>query len=386
MKYFSQEALEKIRNGYFTAVYFNRTKHILLSENNLRTVTMQVFQRKEGSILCGIEEAVEVLRYATGYYYSNPKSEIRNTKQIPKSNDPNSEWIDKWNDIKVMALRDGDRIKAGESVMHITGPYAYFAHLESIYLGILARRTMVATNTRCAVAAAKGKPVVFFADRFDYFLNQEGDGYAAHVGGASGVCTDAHTAWWGGKPSGTIPHAFIAVSGGSTIAAAEQFHKYYPKENLIVLADFENDCVKTSLEVAKRLGKKLWGVRLDTSSDMMDKSLEMQNEKFKMQNYNAKIKNKYYGVNPQIVRNVRNALNANGFKWVRIVVSGGFDAEKIRRFEDEQAPVDVYGVGTALLHGSNDFTADVVLVDGKPMAKVGRMYRENTKLRVVQLD
>src|SRR3990167_7792010 len=181
MKYFSEETIDKIRRGYYSAVYFNRTKEILLKEKNVKKVTMQVFQKKEGSILCGVEEVKKLLKIGTGYF----KGE---------------NWIDKSGELEVKSLADGDRLEAWETVMHIKGPYAYFAHLESIYLGILARRTFVATNTRKCVEAAsgkssdsEGKPIIFFADHFDYFLNQKGDGFAAKIGGASAVFTQAMT-------------------------------------------------------------------------------------------------------------------------------------------------------------------------------------------------
>ena len=89
------------------------------------------------------------------------------------------------------------------------------------------------------------------------------------------------------------------------------------------------------------------------------------------------------GVAPELVRLVRSELDAHGFHDVRIVVSGGFTAERIRAFEAEGAPVDSYGVGSSLIRGANDFTADVVIVDGRPCAKVGREYRHNDRLERV---
>jgi nicotinate phosphoribosyltransferase len=68
---------------------------------------------------------------------------------------------------------------------------------------------------------------------------------------------------------------------------------------------------------------------------------------------------------------------------VRIVVSGGFTLEKITEFEENDVPVDAYGVGSSLIRGSNDFTADIVMTDGKPSAKVGRRYRPNPRLELV---
>lgn len=339
MIYWDRATIERIRHGYYSAVYFNRTKYILEQEHDDTIVTMQVFQWNDGSVLCGRDEVIELLKVAA----DNPHA------------------------LSIKALRNGDTINRAEPVMHITGPYVYFAHLESLYLGILARRTMVATNTRRVVDAAKGKPVFFFADRFDDFGNQEGDGYAARLGGAAGVCTLAHASRWNGVPIGTITHALIAVSGGDTARATQRFAKHIRGVNIVALVDFDNDCVGTSLAVAKILGKKLWGVRLDTAGDLVD------------------ISSTSPGVNPTLVRIVRRALDHAGYTHVKILVSGGFTEEKVRMFEKEKTPVDGYGVGSALVHGNNDFTADVVKVNGKKTGKAGRVYIPNRRLQVIRI-
>lgn len=362
MKYWSDDTIERIRRGYYSAVYFNRTKYILEQEKNYKRVVMQVFQKDEGSILCGVEEVMELLRDGIGYWQSD-------------------RWISQIGDVTVESLKDGDTIRARETVMHIKGPYVYFAHLESLYLGILARRTLIATNTRKAVEAAKGKPVIFFADRFDHFQSQEGDGYAAKIGGAEGVSTKAHTAWIGGEPKGTIPHALIVVNDGDTILTTKQFAKYIRNVPVVALADFDNDCVKTSLEVAKALGKDLWGVRLDTPENMTDKSLLGSDLKGRRGLTFTSAKEELNGVNPTLVKLVRKSLDQEGFSVVKIIVSGGFDHKKIAWFEKEKTPVDVYGVGSALVHGENDFTADVVEVEGKRIAKTGRAYKPNKRLQ-----
>jgi nicotinate phosphoribosyltransferase len=257
--------------------------------------------------------------------------------------------------------------------MFITGPFAAFAHLETVYLGVLARRTRVASNTRRVVEAAWPKPVMFFPARFDHWLVQTGDGYAAHVAGAIGVSTDAQASWWGAEGLGTVPHALIAAFGGDTVAATRAFADAMPADmKVITLVDFDNDCVGTSLAVARALGPRLHGVRLDTSESMVDRSLIPH-----MGDFDPR------GVNPQLVRLVRAALDAEHYQHVQITVSGGFDAEKIARFEREQVPVDAYGVGSSLFGGRFDFTADIVMVDGRSVAKQGRGYRDNPRLERV---
>jgi nicotinate phosphoribosyltransferase len=236
----------------------------------------------------------------------------------------------------------------------------------------------VTTNVVEVLRAANGKPIIFMPARHDHWRIQTGDGYAAYVAGQIvgapiGVTTDEQASWWGGKGVGTVPHALIAAYGGNTVLAATRFAEWAPEDlNITVLVDFENNSIETALEVARALGPSLWGVRLDTSESLVDQSLWGELGDFKPT-----------GVNERLVRKVRDALDADGFEQVRIVVSGGFDVAKIRRFEADGVPVDAYGVGSSLIRGANDFTADVVLTDGRPSAKVGRRYRPNDRLELV---
>jgi nicotinate phosphoribosyltransferase len=130
--------------------------------------------------------------------------------------------------------------------------------------------------------------------------------------------------------------------------------------------------VQTALEVARTLGSKLWGVRLDTSEMLVDRSLWEEMGDFKPT-----------GVNERLVHKVRDTLDNDGFEHVKIVASGGFTIDKIIEFEEKGVPVDAYGVGSSLIRGSNDFTADIVLTDGRPSAKVGREYKPNRRLELV---
>ena len=336
-----------MRGGYYSDKYFVRAREVLLADAHDPDVTMQVFQKKD-AWLGGMDEAVAILKLClTGGH--------------------------DWQDLEVRALRDGDRIAPWETVLHITGPYAAFAHLETLYLGVLARRTTVATNTRKVVEAAWPRSIMFFPARHDHWLVQTGDGYAAHVAGAIGVSTDAQASWWGSEGVGTVPHALIAAYGGDTVRATAAYARHMPDDvRVIALVDFENDSVRTSLEVARALGERLHGVRLDTSESLVDESIRHQ-----MGDFDPR------GVNPQLVRNVRNALDAEGFQHVQIVVSGGFTADKIRHFEALGVPVSSYGVGSSLFRDRFDFTADVVFLEGRPMAKVGRSYRPNPRLEPV---
>ena len=342
--------VEKMREGYYTDAYFNHARATLLDDGRRPRVVMQVFQ-KHDSYLGGMDEAIAILKLCA----------------------------QDWDELTVHALYDGDRISPYESVMTIEGDYTSFARLETLYLGVLARRTLITTNVARVLEAANGKPIIFMPARHDHHRVQTGDGYAAHVAGQVmgapiGVTSDAQASWWGGKGVGTVPHALIAAYGGNTVLAATKFADWAPDDlNVTVLVDFENDSVSTALEVARALGPRLWGVRLDTSEALVDRSLWNELGDFKPT-----------GVNERLVRKVRDALDRDGFERIKIVASGGFTVEKIREFEQGGVPVDSYGVGSSLIRGSNDFTADVVLTDGRPSAKAGRGFRPNERLELVK--
>jgi nicotinate phosphoribosyltransferase len=311
---------------------------------------MQVFQ-KHHAVLGGMDEAIAILKLC--------------------SHD--------WDALTVHALYDGDRIEPWETVLTIEGDYTLFAHLETVYLGVLARRTLITTNVVEVLRAANGKHVIFMPARHDHWKVQTGDGYAAYVAGQVvgapiGVTTEDQASWWGGTGIGTVPHSLIASYGGNTVLAATKFAEWASAGmNVTVLVDFENDSVETALAVARSLGPRLWGVRLDTSETLVDRSLWGELGEFQPT-----------GVNERLVRKVRDALDADGFERVKIVVSGGFTVEKIRRFEQDGVPVDAYGVGSSLIRGANDFTADVVLTDGRPAAKAGRRFGGNQRLERVE--
>jgi nicotinate phosphoribosyltransferase len=341
--------VDKMRAGYYTDAYFNHARSTLLEDERRPRIVMQVFQRKH-AYLGGMDEAIAILKLC--------------------SHD--------WDALTVHALHDGDEVQPWETVMTIEGDYTLFAHLETVYLGVLARRTLITTNTVEVLRAASGKHVIFMGARHDHWRVQTGDGYAAFVAGQVvgapiGVTTDDQASWWGGRGVGTVPHSLIASYGGNTVLAATKFAEWAtPDTNVTVLVDFDNHSVETALAVARALGGKLWGVRLDTSENLVDRSLWGELGDFRPT-----------GVNERLVHKVRDALDADGFERVRIVASGGFTVEKIRDFERKGVPVDAYGIGSSLIRGANDYTADVVLADGRPSGKAGRRFRPSPRLELV---
>lgn len=338
----------------FTDCYFVKSREAAAKAGMNPRVLWQVFQKKD-AIFCG--------------------RNFLDTSIFPKAE-------------RVFCLNDGDPVAPFEPAVQILARFQDFVEYETIYLGILARCTMVATNVRQVVEVANGKPVLFFPARFDVPEVQAYDGYAAKIGGAAGAATAEQAQWWG-NAVGTMPHALIACFEGDTAAATLAFAEARPNEDVWALVDFHNDCARTAVEVFKAMkdkgmAERLKGVRLDTSEKLIDcgiadivagKSVWVSTKQFN-------------GVCPTLVRHVRRELDAVGAKGVKIAVSGGFTREKVAAFEAAKVPADVYAVGESFIRGANPYTSDIVAYYDEygvfhSCGKVGREYRENPRLQLV---
>lgn len=367
---------DRVKEGYYSDAYFNRMKTILKGENLNPVVMYQVFQRQH-AVLCGIDEAIAILKQGC--------------------DDPSQ--------LKIKALREGDLISPKEVVMTVETPVQNICHLETTWLGVLKRPTAIASNVKKLVEAANGKPLLFFAARFDHYKMQSIDGYAALKGGASGVSSDANAWWQGEKGIGTMPHALIAAFGGDTVKASLAFDKHMPDNiNRIPLVDFDNDCIGTSIAVvdtfreqaylkevpngnpqdsinlpaSKFIGTgngKIYGVRFDTSGNMRDRSVTPTNRELSL------------GVCPDLVCKARHEFDFQGWHDLKISVSGGFNVKRIQEYEAIGVPVDIYCVGSNVYRDMTDydFTADIVRVDGKPLSKIGRWENKNDRLEEVKI-
>ncbi len=408
--------IDKIRAGYYSDKYFLRVSEVLRKEQHNPTVLYQFFVRKP-AVVVGLDEALAILQYCTGYYRNQEQAdnvyrELRKTQYqlfaaSPDGDDAeilrlsaarttlrrqlNELWVNCRDQLTIMALYDGDTVVPWEPFLTIEGPQQYFAYLETVLLGVIARPTATATATAKVVKAARGKSILFFPARFDHFWVQATDGYAAMKAGALGVSTDANADYWGAQGLGTIPHALIASYNGLTSDACLAFDRQISGNvNRIALVDWDNDCIGTTLNVIKAYAAaycgsndatnwptvvgpgagKLWGVRFDTSGTLRDVSVEPHDKSS-------------LGVCPELVFRARRVFDEYGLQELKIIVSGGFDAERIELFENLGLPVDSYGVGSSLFKEKIDVTADVVIVDGKPCAKIGRKAGNYARLRPV---
>jgi nicotinate phosphoribosyltransferase len=300
-------------------IYFKRSIDILREENLDPEATMEVFVSRPG-ILCGIEQVKALL-----------------AEVLPPENR------------EVWALAEGDTIEAKEVVLRIRAPYRSYGLYETAIIGILAHCTGWATAAGECIEAAGGLPVISFGARHVHPSVSGIMDYSAVVGGCSGCSSIDGARLAGVEPSGTMPHALILIVG-DTVKATMMFDKHMPSDiPRVSLVDTFKDEVEESLRVASALGEKLKSVRLDTPSERGR-------------------------VTVGLVKEVRAHLDLAGFKHVGIFMSGGLDPERIRLFRESQAPVNGFGVGS-YISGTRpiDFTADLHEIDGKPIAKRGRL-------------
>ena len=341
-----QLPVDAIRQGNYSDRSLVRSCELLRASGSAPHATLQIACESAG-YLGGIDEAVALVKLCSA----------------------------DWSSLVVHALYEGDRVDAWDTVMTIHGPYDAYGYLETLLLGCLARRTRLMTALRAAVDAARPKTVLWMPPRQDHWLSQTGDGFAAQIAGAAGVSTLAEGQLGGAPGIMVLPYALISAHGGDTVAAARAFAEAPggDESGVIAPADYDNDCVETSLALARALETRLWGVRLATPETLVDRSIIPNMGAFPPA-----------GVNAQLVWNVRNALDAEGFGDVKIIVTGSLTIARIRAFEEEGVPVDAYGVGGAFPEPVMDFAADLVDVDGAPRARAGREARANPKLEKVK--
>ena len=257
--------------------------------------------------------------------------------------------------MEVWALEEGATLSAKEVALRIKARYVPLGLYETAICGILASCSGWATAAHECVQAAGGRPdeggvpVVSFGARHVHPNVAGVMDYSAVTGGCVSCSSVLGAKLAGISPSGTMPHALIIIMG-DTVRAVQAVDKHIPPEvPRIALVDTFKDEAEETLNVARALQDQLRGVRLDTPVERG-------------------------GVAPDLVKEVRARLDQANFNHVEIWVSGGLTPERIRQFRESNAPVDGLGVGSHISSARpNDFTADIHEVDGKPVAKRGRI-------------
>jgi nicotinate phosphoribosyltransferase len=339
-----------MEKGDFSAIYFLKSEAIVKAKKPNQIVEMQFFHREEKLKISGIELITTIL------------SKVLTKKQKLL--------------IKIQGLRDGDYAAGHEPVFKISGPYHLFAKYEGIIDGILARCSGITTRSD-EVVRATPKSIIFMGDRNDLHLNQGVDAYAAYVGGIRTFVSKYHhlADKKDIKIVGTMPHALIQNFNGNLVDACKAYLEVTKEEKLTALVDFYNDVTRDSIIVAKQFSEKLYAVRVDTSSNMLDEGLKRLNLDLP----------ENYGASAALIKLLRKELNQSDAHHVKIIATSGFDKDTIVRFEKEKVPVDIYGVGSYLMKYRPGFTGDLVKINGEELAKSGRKALNNPNLKNISL-
>jgi nicotinate phosphoribosyltransferase len=315
-----------IKDGKMTDVYFVRTMEILKAKKIDKWVKAEFIAKRfpedyGWGVLAGIEEVVDLLR------------DLK---------------------VNVRSMKEGTIFRTFEPIMEIEGMYTEFGLYETALLGLLCQASGVATKAARCKKAAGDRTVISFGARRIHPVIAPMVERNAFIGGCDGVSVVKSAELIEEEPSGTMPHALILIMG-DTVEATKAFDEViHPKVKRVSLIDTFNDEKIEAIRVAKAMGKKLFGIRLDTPRSRR-------------------------GDFQKIIEEVRWELNLRGFGHIRIFVSGGLDENSILNLNPV---VDAYGVGTSITNARViDFAMDIIEIDGEPLAKRGKMSGAKSVLR-----
>lgn len=323
--------IEKIKKAFYTAIYLTKTKKIIISNKlHNHTILRYTHLNKNSIFVCGINHCIEILKQYKG-------------------------------DFHVYGIKDGSLVKPGQPILVISGDYSCVVETESVLDGVLSRESSICNKVKKILQLIKPSQLIYMGDRSDIYLTQPFDGYAAYIAGMRIFTTNAQASLLSDnkiKVVGTMPHALIHQFNGNLSKALWAYHRTYPNEKLSALVDYHNDVINEIKKIDKKLYPLISSIRIDTSCSVCDKSLPNNKNNF--------------GVSPKLVLKARQTLNDLGLKNVKIIVSSGFDYEKIKFFIENKIPVDKYGVGSWINKVDVNVTCDLVYLNQKKQAKFNR--------------
>ncbi|MEW6236904.1 MAG: nicotinate phosphoribosyltransferase [Candidatus Omnitrophota bacterium] len=320
MKRFHIATDSEILAGKVTDAYFVRTMEVLEQTDASKPVVMEIRAASlpakwDWAVLAGVEELVFFM-----------------------------EGIRK--PVDLFCLDEGTLFRAGDPVGYVIGDYKDICIYETAILGLLCQASGIATRAARCVKAAEGRAVLSFGARRLHPAVAPLVDRNAFIGGCVGFSSVITGELLEKNAAGTMPHSLILLVG-DTVEASEMFDAYiHPKVPRISLIDTFNDEKFEAIQTAEAMGDKLYGVRVDTPASRRGNMLDLLKE-------------------------IRWELDIRGHQKVRIVATGGIDEYKIM----ELNPVCYgYGVGTAISNAPVvDFAMDIVEIDGRPIAKRGKL-------------
>lgn len=309
-------------------VYHHRALMILRNESVNPEVTMEFISEQKGKI-CGISEVNALLN-----------------RVLPKTG--REVWV----------LEDGEEVEAGEVALRVKAPYGSLGLYETAICGSLSSGTAWATAAGECVAAASGIPVVSLGSKYVHPNVAAEMDYAAIVGGCASCSTTQGARLSGVTPSGNMPHVLPLLMGDMS-KAMQAFDTHMPQEvPRVALVGTFGDESEEALGVARLMGERLRGIRVDTPPERG-------------------------GVTVDLIREIRGRLDQSGFSHVEIMVTGNFTPEKIREFVLAEAPVNIFGVDSYIAKApSNAFSAEIQEIEGRPFSRRGRVPGITTNPRL----
>lgn len=309
---------KQIKEGLVTDIYFERTAEILRARGIDKKVKAEIVAKElpdqwKWAVFAGLEECAELFRV------------------LP---------------VDIRTVQEGTIFSPNEPVVEINGRYLDFGRYETSILGLLCQASGVATMAaRCRKTAGTRLLVSFGARRMHPAIAPMIE-RNAYIGGCDGVADILGARLVGIEPTGTMPHSLVLIMG-DTVEATRAFHEIIEsKIGRVSLIDTFNDEKIEAVSVAEAMGKDLFGIRLDTPGSRRGDFLK-------------------------IIEEVRWELDMRGFEDVKIFLSGGLDEYQILKYNPL---ADAYGIGTCISNAPVvDFSMDIVEIDGKPIAKRGKM-------------
>jgi nicotinate phosphoribosyltransferase len=317
---FNTASDKQIKEGLASDVYFTRTLGEIAQSGTDKRVAAEI--TVSGPLgawfaFCGLDEVMELLEGIDVDLYSIPEGSM-----IPP--------------------RDDRGIPV--PVMRIEGKYSEFGKFETSLLGFICQATGICTYSTKIKSLLGETPYFSFGIRRMHPAISPMIDRAAYIGGAAGVSGILGAKLIGQEPVGTMPHALSLLVGDE---AAWKLSASDSKEGdkKVLLIDTFMDEKFAAIKAAETI-KGIDFIRLDTPSSRR-------------------------GNFASLIREVRWELDLRGFRGIKIMVSGGLNAENI--CELKEAGAEAFGIGTSIASAKPyDFAMDIVEVDGKPLTKRGK--------------
>lgn len=256
----------------------------------------------------------------------------------------------------VFSVREGEVVFANEPLLRVEGNIIETQLVESLVLNTLNFQSLIATKAARMRYAAGNRLLVDFGMRRAQGLGAIHASRAAIIGGFDASSNVYSAKRFGFESTGTMAHSWVQ-SFDSEADSFREFMRFYPDSSIFLVDTYDTleYGVPNAITVAKEMEKnnhKLTGIRLD-SGDLAWLSKE-----------------------------ARRMLDSKGLHYVKIIVSNQLDEHVIKSLISQKAPIDAFGVGTALVTGKGDGALDGVYkltqVGDSPSMKVSENIRKTT--------